>query len=154
MEVSQSHSLQRNVFFFFYFYLLNCLCCNKDEPHCWQKPLFCEKNFSPYVLYVPSCECSTTIKNPIFGSILCRRSLTGNLSQQLIRYCQSEVRKTCPALPDLDWHCSHESHERAVKEWGSVRGVCICMHKAILCLSRPFCCVWISIPDMCCPSAE
>ena len=49
-----------------------------------------------------------------------------------------KVRKTCPALFDLDWHCSHESHERAAKERGAVLSVCICMHKATLSLSCPF----------------
>lgn len=114
---------------FFFFYLLNCLCCGWCT-HCWKKLPFCENNISPHVLYVPSCECSTTIKKPIFGSIPCRRSLTGNLSQQPIRYCQSEVWKTCPALLDLDWHCSHESHERAAKEWGAV----LCRARAYVCI--------------------
>ena len=74
--------------------------------------MFCNKAISPYVLYVPSCECGRTIKNPMFDSILCRRSLTGNYRRQLIRYCQSEVGKTCSTLLDLDRQCSHESHER------------------------------------------
>lgn len=65
-----------------------------------EKPLLCKTNSSPYVLFVPSCVIWATMKNPIFlgGAILCWRSLTGNLSQQLIRYCHSEVRENMPRL--------------------------------------------------------
>lgn len=42
------------------------------------------------------------------------------------------------ALCSLIWLYSHEPHERATKDWGAVLYLGICMHKATLCLSRPF----------------
>lgn len=72
------------------------------------------------VIYAPSCECSTSTKNPIFGSIQCRGSLAGGLRQQLIRCRQSKVRKNTPRTSRFGlFMCAY---------------VCI----RLLCLSRSF----------------
>lgn len=129
ISVSMQLRQQQHVHIFF-LVSLNCL-CSTWSVYCCKEPLFCKKSISLYVSYMPSCECSPAIKNPISASILCQRSLTGNLRQQLIRYCQSEVRKTCHAPPDLDWH---GSREETVDERGALcfacAYVCIRLHSA------------------------